>query len=478
MLPADRRRWIAVLVLCALTSACAGRVGEAPAGTPRRAPLSPRAEAAAPAPTPYLEAALAAGRWIDAQARETEAGLSWLEVPEYPVAEQSMYYGNSGVVRFWLEAWRHTGDPGHLERARRGGDHILASLPESRNLGSYYNLYTGWGGVAWTLVQLHEATGDARYREGARRLLEQVHATAQEAGNDEDEADAGVHWNAFQATTDVFAGPAGNGLLLLWAAEALDHPPSRDLAERAGRWLVGVAEERPGGLSWPVWKGADRVMPNFSHGTAGVAYFLATLYQETGEREFLDAALAGARHLLEIADTGEGGEYCLIYHVEGEGEDRHYLGFCHGPVGTTRLFERLYQATGDPEWRRWVERGSRGILASGIPEERTSGFWNNVSQCCGSAGVIEHFLNQYRRTGDPEHLAFARRMADDLLARATEEHGGLSWVQAEHRVQPDNLEAQVGYMQGAAGVGIALLHLDAAVRGLETERLAFVDDPW
>jgi lantibiotic modifying enzyme len=125
-----------------------------------------------------------------------------------------------------------------------------------------------------------------------------------------------------------------------------------------------------------------------------------------------------------------------------------------------------------------VDRGSRGILASGIPEERTSGFWNNVSQCCGSAGVIEHFLNQYRRTGDPEHLAFARRMADDLLARATEEHGGLSWVQAENRVQPDNLEAQVGYMQGAAGVGIALLHLDAAVRGLEAERLAFVDDPW
>ena len=33
-------------------------------------------------------------------------------------------------------------------------------------------------------------------------------------------------------------------------------------------------------------------------------------------------------------------------------------------------------------------------------------------------------------------------------------------------------------MQGAAGVAIALLHLDAAVRGLEVGRLAFVDDPW
>lgn len=431
---------------------------------------------AAAAPTPYLEAALAAGRWLDAQAQETEAGLSWTEASEWPVVEQDMYYGNSGVVRFWLEAFLHTGDEGFLERARRGGDHILASLPSSPQLSSLYNLYSGWGGVAWTLAQLADATGDERYRQGTRRLLEQIHSTAQEAGC-EGGRDQGVHWNSFQAATDVFAGPAGNGLLLLWAADELDHPPSRDLAARAGRWLIEIAEEAPGGLSWPVWKGGPRVMPNFSHGTAGIAYFLAALYQATGERDFLDTALAGARHLLEIADTGDG-TTCLVYHVEGEGEERHYLGFCHGPVGTTRLFERLHQATGDPEWRRWVERGSRGILASGIPERRTEGFWNNVSQCCGSAGVIEHFVNQYRRTGDPGYLGFARRMADDLLARATAEDGGLSWVQAEHRIQPENLQAQVGYMQGAAGVAIALLHLDAAVRGLEVGRLAFVDDPW
>jgi quercetin dioxygenase-like cupin family protein len=110
-----------------------------------------------------------------------------------------------------------------------------------------------------------------------------------------DGRDQGVHWNSFQAATDVFAGPAGNGLLLLWAADELDHPPSRELAARAGRWLIEIAEEAPGGLSWPVSKGGPRVMPNFSHGTAGIAYFLAALYQATGERDFLDAAVARPR---------------------------------------------------------------------------------------------------------------------------------------------------------------------------------------
>ena len=32
----------------------------------------------------------------------------------------------------------------------------------------------------------------------------------------------------------------------------------------------------------------ERLMPNFSHGTAGIAYFLARLYEETHDKAFLD----------------------------------------------------------------------------------------------------------------------------------------------------------------------------------------------
>ena len=68
-------------------------------------------------------------------------------------------------------------------------------------------------------------------------------------------------------------------------------------------------------------------------------------------------------------------------------------------------------------------------------------------------------------------------MTADLLARGTRDDKGLRWVQAENRTQPDNLVAQTGYMQGASGIGMWLLRMDAAVTG-RAPLVRFPDDPW
>jgi lantibiotic modifying enzyme len=216
-------------------------------------------------------------------------------------------------------------------------------------------------------------------------------------------------------------------------------------------------------------------MPNFSHGTAGIAYFLATVYQETKDRRFLDAALAGARYLQAVAKTE--GDVCLIFHNEPDGKDLYYLGWCHGPVGTARLFYRLYQATGDHAWMDWVERSARGIMKSGIPEKQTPGFWNNVSQCCGSAGVAEFFLSLYQVTHEKSYLDFSKHVAAQLMTKARRDTAGMRWIQAEHRVKPELLVAQTGYMQGAAGIGMLLFHLDALQKG-RRPAIRFPDSPF
>jgi hypothetical protein len=136
----------------------------------------------------------------------------------------------------------------------------------------------------------------------------------------------------------------------------------------------------------------------------------------------------------------------------------------------------------------WTEKSANGVYQSGIPASLTEGFWNNLGQCCGSAGVAEFAMAMHEvsqrdpaatnAAGDPKHLEFARRVADNLLARATEEGNGLLWIQAEHRVQPDFLVAQTGYMQGAAGIGMMLLHLDAVDNGTASPRIVFPDSPY
>ena len=68
-------------------------------------------------------------------------------------------------------------------------------------------------------------------------------------------------------------------------------------------------------------------------------------------------------------------------------------------------------------------------------------------------------------------------MTAQLLAKATREGDGLKWVQAEHRVKPELLVAQTGYMQGAAGIGMLLLHLDGFERGKKA-RISLPDSPF
>lgn len=291
----------------------------------------------------------------------------------------------------------------------------------------------------------------------------------------DDRAHSGGHdsrRSCFSRPRGVIGGNAGTGLFLLHAGKQLKDPKPTALARRAADRLIELGIPEHGGLKWAMDPKFPRQMPDFSHGTAGIAYFLARVYEKTKDRTYLDAAVAGARYLQAIAKTE--GDICLIQHNnQPQGLELYYLGWCHGPTGTARLWRQLAKVTSDPSWDAWVDKSARGVLESGIPEKQTAGFWNNVSQCCGSAGVGQFFLDLHRTRANPAYLAFAKRMTDDLLKRGTRDGKGLRWVQAEHRVQPKQLVAQTGYMQGAAGIGMWLLRLDAA----ESKRSTLVRFP-
>jgi lantibiotic modifying enzyme len=418
----------------------------------------------APLERPHLAIALEAGRWLQAAGVRTADGMAWPAAPpDRSTVQANLYSGGAGVVLFFLELHRATGDGAHLATAKAGADALLAAIEREPVPG----FYTGLAGIGFVLGELGRETGVARYRDGARRVVALLGERAIPRGD-------GVEWND---TTDIIAGSAGIGLFLLHAADRFDAPDARPLAIRAGRRLLARAIPDAGGRKWPMDGTSPQRLPNFSHGTAGVAYFLATLYQASGDRAFLDAALAGAAYLQAVARTD--GDICLIFHHEPDADGRrlYYLGWCHGPAGTARLWHRLWQATNDRTWQSWTAKSARAILASGVPERQAPGFWNNVGQCCGSAGVGAFFLARHR-AGDPEALPFARRTAAQILAAATRDASGARWVHAEHRTRPADVAAQTGWMQGAAGVGAFFLQLDAAEQGRLVAPLPWPDAPF
>jgi lantibiotic modifying enzyme len=410
----------------------------------------------ATAPADDLDVALKAEAWIRRSRIETKNGVTWPADPLKPTSvEYDLYNGMPGVVLFYLELYHETGDKKWLDDAKLGANELESQLPAlqaAQNAG----LYTGLGGAVFVLEETHRATGEGRYRDSARRALSMIHALAQRSSS-------GAVWSGPSATNDIISGTAGIGLLLLWADQTLNDTPSRELALAAGRHLLQAGTPDKGGTKWAVGGDVKNLYPNFSHGTAGVAYFLATLLRATGDNSFMAASLSGAKYLEDVANTEASG--FKVFHHEPGGEDLYYLSWCHGPAGTTRLFRRLGEITKRPKWDDLVRAGARATIASGVPEKQSPGYWNNISQCCGNCGVGEFFIDLQRHMPSAEYPEMIARVRANTLARATADGDGLKWIQAENRVSPDAVVAQTGYMQGAAGVGSFYLHARAFAAG-------------
>ena len=411
---------------------------------------------------PWLEAAQKAERWLARTAVRSEQGLTWPADPANPRSTGSdLYHGAPGVVLFYLELFHATHDPEALAKAAAGADHLAAWVKDAP-ANAQTGLYTGLAGVAYTLAMAARTTNLAPHRDAAQRALQRVHALAKPAGR-------GVEWNQ---STDIVSGSAGIGLFLLWAQKHMDDQRAVALASRAGQRLIELGQPANDGLKWLIQPGMARNYPNFSHGAAGVSFYLASLHQAMRAQEFLDAALAGTRYLDEIATTTPSGGR-MVFHSEPGNESIYYLSWCHGPGGTARLYHRLGEITGSTAHRDRVDQLARALEDMKVPE-RSPGFWNNISQCCGNSGVVEFLLDVHRSRGDRRSLDMAVRVSEDTMQRATPESDAVKWIQAEHRVRPQLLVAQTGLMQGAAGVGLAMLHLDAA---LETrQRLVVLPD--
>jgi len=412
----------------------------------------------------YLEAANKVGDWLLSTAQRQPDGWIWPAKPGVSTdVDNSLYGGTVGPALFFVEAYRTTGESKWLDAASQGARWMAAHLDEAKAGWAGCGLFTGVGGWALVLDELARASGDDEVAAQAERVVEAVIAGAEGDG-------AGAHWQGF---SDVVWGTAGVGCLLLTVGRDYVGDRALDLAAQAGEWLLAYAQAAPTGIRWGLGPAhererpqlANRRYPNFGHGTAGIAFFLARLAAETADARFLDAALSGMSWVLSTVRTGNGA--CAAFHHEPDGTDLYTLGWCHGPPGLAWAFRQLELSTGNDEWREWARRAALADRQSGIPEQREPGFWDNVARCCGSAGVAEFFLDLHRLEGHEDDLTFARLMVDDLLQRATIDGDGMRWSNYEFRAPEPNLPPETTYMQGAAGIGSTLLRMHRHISGDE-----------
>lgn len=434
-----------------------------------------------------LDAARGIGDFLVESARKDGEALYWPQYEggppgydakrDYPV---SFYSGVAGVGFFLLNLHRITGDEKYLAAAHGAGLRLArtarpapsggkmwegtyerkgSSVPEGEDVG----LYSGNAGIGLFLWYLHEATRDKRFAELAREAFERILEEAQKEKE-------GTHW--VYGLQDVIGGEAGIGLALIEMHRRTGDAKYLEVARDAGRWLVSQSTRKGDSCAWTTYGTQDA---SFSHGVAGIAFFLLAL------REERDAGMRGARWV-EAAGRPCDRKGLVWDYYAGEPPEgkRNWVmnSWCHGAPGIVRLFLLIHRLTGDARALENAKKGAEGIRVECKLGEGKPVFYN-PSYCCGSAGCLDAMVSLYEASRDPRFLEDARRLADATIETMRIEgrrrlHAAYDDVDAEAKEHP---YFETGFMLGNSGIGYALLRLSAVASGKADQLLPFPDQP-
>ncbi|MET8908922.1 lanthionine synthetase LanC family protein [Micromonospora sp. NPDC004551] len=395
--------------------------------------------------------------WIESVAVPADGGLAWLEAGE---RFDDLYAGTAGILLGCAEAGAAgllstsdgpveattggaaTASGSALDRVAAGARdrlvHLARHEPDAATMPDD-GLFGGWAGVAvalraWAAVSADRVALDAAAVVTARiaeRLLRRPVDPAR--------------------YSDVISGDAGILLALLDACDDGADGVVVQAAHLLADGLVGLAEDRPDGLHWRMLAGHERLMPGFSHGTAGVAYALAAAGNTLHRDDLLDTAVRAADGLLALGSHPDGWALPLLIPPRPDRPPVNF-GWCHGPTGTVRLFTLLDTVDPQPRWRQAVDACLGALRDSRIPQRLYPGYWDNLARCCGTAGVGQLLLDRFRATADPALLTWANVLAADVLARTVPTSTGVTWSNTEHTRTPPDLPPEPGFMQGTAGI--------------------------
>ena len=393
-----------------------------------------------------------AANWVAEQAIEprSKRGVVFPEYAEEPdTIETSLYAGSAGVLVFLENAAAVLDDARLRKLADRTADGLRSTWSKGDRATAAAGLYTGDPGIGHAFLVRHRLRGDA----SSLKMAERVAASIVDRMKT---ADGAGSWGD---SYDIISGAAGTLLFLLEVAEENEDRRLLAATRSVGHGLARAGVEDETGTWWPSGKGRTRHYPNFSHGTAGVAYALARVAEATGDEVCLDAARAGARWLL--ANAKKSREGLSWFHYSPDREDSFREGWCHGPSGTGRLFLFLGSLTGDAtlteaatrsrDWimRKWTDPGDEG--------SRTRFY--SPSLCCGAAGVADYFVDLWRATGEERYREYARQVGRELARLSKEDENGRKWTNYDRPDEDGVIFHGVSLMLGASGNALSLLRL-------------------
>jgi len=412
----------------------------------------------------FLNYAEGAADWLINEAiLDEDGGYKWSDCLGSDFYHTDLYYGSLGIISLFSELYKMTTDEEYFQYAIGGAQWLIDRAiteadgykwPQKEGESLYYTgFYVGTAGTGNTFLNLYETLSNTTYLEYATGAADWLLSIAIFENQNE------CKWPSSQYAsdycTDIIYGAAGIGLFLLRMYDLTDNPEYLDYARYAGNWLVNQAKPASNGYKWEVSNYCPYIYTGFSHGAAGIGYFLAELFEYTNDSQYFEYAEGAGQWLIDIAVPESGG--CKWWPKEGD-TPSYATGWCHGPAGTCLLFMKLYQITSDNIYLTYAEMGSTWLISLAIPSG--DGFkWphyqgspnHDITICHGAAGIGDFFLGMFDLTNEGIYYEYAEGAAEWLKSIADTSEGGYRWATFG--------SYYTGFSVGTSGVGLFFLEI-------------------
>jgi hypothetical protein len=314
-------------------------------------------------------------------------------------------------------------------------------------------LYAGFPGVAWTMEHLQ-----------GRLFASEEGEEAEDPVLEIDEALLGpLSRSPWVGEYDLIGGLAGLGV---YALERLPRPTAAALLEQVVDRLAELAEEMEEGSAWftpperlPDWQ---REIHTRGYYNLGVAHGLPGVLPVLAGACAAGVAVERARPLLEssvrwlLARRLEAGSTSCFAgsYTPWEAPTPTRLAWCYGDLGIAASLLAAARAVGEPEW----ERQALDIALLAAARDESTAHVQDAGLCHGAAGLGHLFNRMFQTTGE-ERLAQAARFWFEQTFRFQqpgEKVAGFRAWELNDAGQPA-WRPDAGFLEGAAGVGLALL---------------------
>ena len=411
----------------------------------------------------FLNYAEGAADWLINESILNGDGYKWRDLIGSNLYHTDLYYGSPGIISLFLELYELTTDIEYFQYAVGGAQWLIdRAIPEAGSYkwpqiegeSLYYTgLYVGTAGTGDAFLNLYITFSNITYLEYATGAADWLLGVAIFENQDE------CKWPSSQYAsdycTDIIYGASGIGLFLLRLYDLTKNSEYLDYARYAGNWLVNQAKPAGSGYKWEVSNYCPYIYTGFSHGAAGIGYFLAELFEYTNESQYLEYAEGAGQWLIDIAVPEAGG--CKWWPKEGD-TPSYATGWCHGPAGTCLLFMKLYEITLDNIYLTYAEMGSTWLISLAIssgggykwPHYQGSPNYD-ITICHGAAGIGDFFLGMFELTDEEIYYDYAKGAAEWLKSVADTSSGGYRWATFG--------SYYTGFSVGTSGVGLFFLNM-------------------